>query len=120
MKKLMCLLVGLIGIFFISTPAFAADIYYDTGKLTWEAPVSGGEVVGYYVNYGTVPGVYTYKQDVGKVLTINVKTLPNLTVGLTWYFTVSAYNTAGEGAKSNEVYGKVVWLPKLQNLQLIQ
>lgn len=54
---------------------------------------------GYKVKYGTTAGSYSTTLDVGNVLS---KTITGLTNGTTYYFAVTAYNTAGESANSNE------------------
>ena len=59
--------------------------------LKWNASVDPS-VVGYYVYYGTSVGQYAYKIDVGTNTTF---TAAGLTPGLTYYFTMTAYNTAG-------------------------
>jgi fibronectin type III domain protein len=68
--------------------------------LAWN-PSSGPNLAGYRVHEGTFSGVYIRTIDVGNRTTA---TISNLTAGFTYYFVVSAYNTAGvESAPSNEV-----------------
>jgi hypothetical protein len=68
-----------------------------TATLTWQQPTTYEDgapltdLAGYKVYYGTSTGVYTNTVDVGNVLTYQV---PNLTDGVTYYFNVTAYNTA--------------------------
>jgi len=58
-------------------------------------------VAGYHLHYGTASGVYNQTTDVGNTTTA---TVPNLTPGLTYFFVVTAFNTAGlESLPSNEV-----------------
>ena len=77
------------------TPAHAGS-----ATLTWVAS-SDPNLAGYRVYVGVASGVYGAPTDVGKVTTW---TVPNLTAGVTYYFAVTAYNTAGmESSYSNEV-----------------
>src|SRR3989338_2316522 len=64
--------------------------------LSWAA-VSGA--AGYKVKYGTTGGTYTTTIDVGNVTSYPAAGLTN---GKTYYFVVTAYNSAGTGANSNE------------------
>ena len=69
-----------------------------SATLRWNA-VTGTTVSGYKVYVGEAPRLYTR--------TINVSTtsstVNSLTVGRTYYFAVTAYNSAGESTPSNEV-----------------
>jgi hypothetical protein len=58
--------------------------------LGWK-PSPDSAVAGYYFYYGTTPGSYTGKVDVG---TNTVFTLTALAAGATYHFSVTAYNTA--------------------------
>lgn len=66
--------------------------------LAWNAPTTNADgstltdLAGYKIYFGVTPGVYTKSIDVGSNTTHQVS---NLTVGTTYYFTVTAYNTAG-------------------------
>lgn len=82
-------------------PALAGD-----ATLSWAAPTTytNGtpltDLAGYKVHYGTASGAYTQTTDVGKVTTYKVSNLPNAT----YFFAVSAYNTAmAESGYSSEV-----------------
>ena len=58
-------------------------------------------IAGYKLHYGTASGSYDQVVDVGNVITL---TISNLSHSTTYFFTLSAYNTAGlEGALSAEV-----------------
>src|ERR1035438_2362563 len=57
-------------------------------------------VAGYNVYYGTNSGSYPYKIDVGDATSV---TISNLTAGVTYYFSATAYDADGnESAFSNE------------------
>jgi hypothetical protein len=78
--------------------------------LAWN-PSSGPNLAGYRVHKGTVSGTYTQTIDVGNIATA---TISNLTAGVTYYFVVSAYNTAGvESARSNQVSFTATAVPSL-------
>ena len=66
---------------------------------TWKA-VTSTPVTGYKVYVGEAPGQYSRTVTVG---TVTSATVNSLTVGKTYYFVVSAYNSAGESAPSNMV-----------------
>lgn len=69
-------------------------------SLTWN-PVTSTNLAGYKVYVGTASGVYGTPLDVGNVTAYTVN---NLTIGTTYYFAVTSYNTTGkESAPSNEV-----------------
>lgn len=70
-----------------------------SATLKWNA-VTGATVSGYKVYVGTAPGLYTQTINVG---TVTSYTVSGLTIGKTYYFVVTDYNSAGESAPSNEV-----------------
>lgn len=72
----------------------AAEVSAATGSvsLAWSANTESN-VAGYRLQYGTVSGVYPESMDVGKVTTASAA---GLIPGSTYYFTVVAYNTAGQ------------------------
>jgi hypothetical protein len=85
-----------------TTTALAGTI-----TLSWDAPKTNTDstllkdLKGFIIYYGTAPGKYTTRLDVGNVTTYNFVNLND--VG-TYYFTVTAYNTArNESSFSNEV-----------------
>ena len=85
----------------------AVTAFAGTITLAWDAPTTNidgtplTDLAGYKIYYGPTSGSYTNTLDVGNVTTSVVN---NLTDGLTYYFTVSAYNSAGvESSFSNEV-----------------
>lgn len=61
-------------------------------NLAWNANTESN-LAGYRLQYGTSPGVYPQSLDVGKVTTA---TADGLNPGSTYYFTVVAYNSAGQ------------------------
>lgn len=67
--------------------------------LSWNA-VTATPVSGYKVYVGEAPRLYTRTISVG---TVTSSTVSSLTVGRTYYFAVTAYNSAGESSQSTEV-----------------
>src|SRR6266480_3319675 len=69
--------------------------------LNWQAPASdgGSSITNYKIYRGVAPGSETLLTTVGNVLTYTDSGVSN---GLTYYYQVSAVNSPGEGAKSNE------------------
>jgi hypothetical protein len=87
--------------------AFAATAVAGTATLTWNAPTSNTDsspltdLAGYKIYYGTAPAQYGTPIDVGLTTTYPVN---NLTDGLTYYFSVTAYNASRtESGFSSEV-----------------
>lgn len=70
-----------------------------SATVTWNA-VTGASVTGYKVYVGENPRQYTRTINVG---TATSSTVNSLTRGRTYYFAVSAMNSAGEGQTSTEV-----------------
>lgn len=68
-----------------------------SATLTWNA-VTATAITGYKVYVGEAPSQYTRTIMVG---TATSSTVSSLTVGKTYYFVVSAYNSAGEGPPSS-------------------
>jgi cellulose 1,4-beta-cellobiosidase len=75
--------------------------------LTWNAPaVNGGAPVsGYRIYRSTVSGAETFLVAVGAVSSYTDETT---TYGTTYYYKLSAVNTTGEGALSNELFATPV------------
>lgn len=77
-----------------SAPAFGEDV-----TLVWD-PNTEVDLAGYKVYYGTASGVYASPVTISVQTTYTIK---NLSPG-TYFFAVTAYNTAGrESGYSNEV-----------------
>jgi fibronectin type 3 domain-containing protein len=81
--------------------------------LTWTAPATdgGSAVSGYDVYRGTSPGTGTLLATPGNVLTF---TDPTAAHGTTYWYSVRAVNSVGEGAASVERPAALVDLPGLQ------
>ena len=67
--------------------------------LKWD-PNPAPNLAGYRIYYGTSSGVYTQEINVGNT---TATLISNLTEGRTYFFAVTAYNTAAESLPSNEV-----------------
>jgi hypothetical protein len=80
--------------FFHTSRAFAEDV-----TLAWDAPGGDSEIDGYRVHYGVASGSYTETLEVGVA---TKATVTGLNDGTTYYFVVTAYNSVGESAPSNE------------------
>jgi hypothetical protein len=84
-------------LFFLGFPAtgFSAQV-----SLAWD-PNTESNLGGYYLYYGSSSGNYSQIIDVGLITNYSVT---NLTDGWTYYFALTAVNTAGlESGYSNEV-----------------
>lgn len=85
----------------------ATSVSAATLKLAWDAN-SELDIAGYILAYGTRPGTYTNQIDVGNVTGYDVT---GLSGGVTYFFSVIAYNTSGlKSANSAEVYGQALGL----------
>jgi Fibronectin type III domain len=70
-----------------------------TATLAWNV-VTDPSLSGYNVKVGTTSGLYSRTITVGNVTSY---TVDSLTTGTTYFFSVTAYNSAGESLPSNEV-----------------
>lgn len=69
-------------------------------RLTWQAPDNGGsDITGYRVYRGTAPGAETFLAST----TSTSYNDTSVVAGTAYYYKVSAVNSVGEGARSNEV-----------------
>jgi titin len=76
--------------------------------LTWDAPANGGAaIIGYNIYQGNSAGGENYGAPVNGAILITgtTATVPGLTNGHTYYFTVEAVNAVGASSPSNEVFG---------------
>jgi hypothetical protein len=93
-------------------PAFGATVSGQYSlTLNWQRS-SSPDIAGYRVYYGTASRNYPNVVELGDVATCTVS---GLTGGVTYYFAVTAFDTAGdESAFSNEY----IFTPGLPNMQL--
>ncbi len=83
---------------------FGSHAWAQSVTLEWD-PNTEPDLAGYKVYYGTAPRTYGTPITLGKVTTY---TVTGLTPGTTYYFAVTAYNTAGlESGFSNEVFATI-------------
>jgi hypothetical protein len=96
MKSRLALFVAVAAIFSFVTGAFAET---RSVTLTWDANAEP-DIAGYKVYWGTASGVYDHFNDVSQT----TASVPDLAVGLRYYFAVTAYNEAGlESGYSEEI-----------------
>jgi hypothetical protein len=92
-------LVTLFAVFLFSVAGTAAAGTVPV-QLAWDAPHDPQLVAGYRVHVGTSPGKYTSTIDVAKNVSY---AFSGGTVGVRYYFAISAYNAAGAGPLTSEV-----------------
>lgn len=80
--------------------------------LAWDP---SDDATGYRLYWGTESGVYSQSQDVGNITSYTVPLLVNT---ITYYFSVTAYNEAGESDYSSEIRYTIPPLPTLVYLQV--
>jgi fibronectin type 3 domain-containing protein len=83
--------------------------------LVWSAPANdgGSPITSYKVNRGTSAGGETLLTTIGNVLTYTDTSLTN---GQKYYYKVSAANSVGQGALSNELSATPATVPSAPNL----
>jgi hypothetical protein len=96
-KKLVVPMSSLLILFLISSYTYAASI-----DLAWDAPSTGGSVVGYIIYGSTTSNDYS-NPVVSKIVEEQSITISGLDKTQTYYFIVKAYNCAGSGDASNEI-----------------
>lgn len=95
--------IGLTNRFFI----FLLAVFFATGSLCfaatlkWEPP-SQGTATGYKVHYGKSSSAPTTSVDIGNTTQYDLDKAP-LAKYTTYYFWVSAYNSAGESPKTGPI-----------------
>lgn len=96
-------LSAIISIFTIATSSIAADLHF-----SW-LPSSEGDLNGYAIHYGPISKDYTESLDMGTPSLANGRvdatiSVPDLTEGETYYFALTAYNSAGDHSDfTNEI-----------------
>jgi parallel beta-helix repeat protein len=82
----------------------------DKVQLTWNAPAfNGGSLItGYRLYKGVASGVLTLYKELGPVFYF---TDTNISIGVSYYYRVSAVNSFGESPMSNEVSALVATVP---------
>jgi hypothetical protein len=92
----------------------AAQPEQSSVTLGWNSSAAPG-VVGYRVYVGETSGNYTQEIDVGASTTAKI---PGLTIGVTYYFAVTAYDGTGlESSLSSEI-SYLIPVPSTPTLQL--
>lgn len=97
-KKISIFIFGLFLLVVMSSFVHAAAI-----DLVWDPPEDGGEVEGYIVYASTTKGDYSDPAAV-EIVQETYATVSWLDTSQSYYFIVKAYNCAGIGEASNEVY----------------
>jgi len=95
--------VAVAAIFSFAIGAMAAT---SSVSLTWD-PNTESDIAGYKVYWGTSSGVYNQSKDVPQ----STASVSELTVGVRYYFAVTAYNEAGLESGYSEEVSTVVSLP---------
>lgn len=87
--------------------AIASDSYIN---LTWDQPISKGSspIINYTIYRGTTAAGETFLAKIGNVTSYNDTTVTN---GVTYFYTVSANNSVGEGERSNEINATPMTVP---------
>lgn len=78
----------------------AVPVRAATATAMWDPNPPGDSTNAYRLEWGTMPGVYTFIRDVGLQTMV---TVTDLTPGVTYYFAVSAWTADQRHARSTEV-----------------
>jgi hypothetical protein len=95
-----------LGLTMLAVPMLPAAAAGETGALTiaWD-PNAEPDVAGYRVHIGTQPGAYSIVTDAGSRTSL---TVPNLTEGQRYFFTVTAYSSVGVASEPSGEISAVV------------
>ena len=87
-----------------STPALAGSV-----NLSWN-PNTESDLAGYRIYYGTLPSTYTQVVDVGltSIPSTPEYTVDNLTQGIDYYLTVTAYDISGNESEFSSEISKMI------------
>lgn len=100
--------------YLLTPPTEPEGLLINSGKsfinITWTAPDSNGSapITGYTIYRGNASGNESFWEAIGNVLYYEDK---NVTNGETYYYTVTATNSLGEGSVSEEVFATAGALP---------
>ena len=97
-KKYFMLALGMSCLFIYTSYLHAAEV-----DLAWDAPLDGGAVGGYIVYWSTTSGSSSHVDSV-EVVGETSATVTGMDETEDHYFIVKAYNSAGVGSASNEVF----------------
>ncbi|MBI5193534.1 MAG: fibronectin type III domain-containing protein [Nitrospirae bacterium] len=84
----------------------------NSAKLSWDPPTTNADgtsltdLAGFKIYYGTSSGIYTEMVEIANLQTIEY-TIENLTPA-TYYFAVTAYDTAGNKSDYSNEVSKVI------------
>lgn len=90
-----------------SSSPVSVTLVNNNAVLTWDAN-SESDLVGYRVYYGTSPGNYQQARGEGIVVYGTSYTVTGLASGMTYYFTLTAFDSSGnESDYANEVFKNI-------------
>ena len=93
-----------------ASPTLMSAVPGNSVTITWAAPTNNGgaPITAYRIYRGTSSGTETFLLGVGSVTTYTDETTDN---GTTYFFQVSAINSAGEGPRSGELSATPIGVP---------
>jgi hypothetical protein len=92
-SQCVCYIIGiLLSIFLPIVPSSVQDVHGASVTLAWD-PNPDANLAGYKVYYGCASGSYSFMVDAGNRTSLMISGLED---GKTYYFTATAYGTAGE------------------------